>query len=330
MSKHRTVITGITGQDGSYLADKLLDSGNHDIYGLVRRSASPNFDRIKGIKNRVNIIYGDICDPYAVGRLIKEVQPAYVYNLAAQSFVGYSFKNPKATMDANIGGVLNILEAIKAHCPEARFYQASSSEMFGKIRETPQVENTAFHPRSPYGVSKCAAHWLTQNYRESYGLWACNGILFNHESERRGLEFVTRKITRGAASIKMGLQSELLLGNLDSKRDWGYAPDYVNAMVMMLDNDEPTDYVVGTGKVHSVRDFCKGVFECLNLNWEDYVKIDKRFYRPAEVDYLQADYSKIAQELKWSPSVTFEQMIEKMVFSDMKALEEPLKSYANE
>jgi GDPmannose 4,6-dehydratase len=315
------LITGITGQDGSYLAEFLLDKG-YDVVGMVRRSSTVNFQRIEHIQDRIKLAPGDLLDQMSLVDTLREHQPQEVYNLAAQSFVPTSWRQPVFTGEATALGVTRVLEAIRIVDPEIRFYQASSSEMFGKVREVPQNEGTPFYPRSPYGVAKVYGHWITVNYRESYDLFACSGILFNHESPRRGLEFVTRKVTFGAARIKLGLAHDLHLGNLDSRRDWGYAGDYVRAMWLMLRQDQPDDYVVGTGATRSVRELCEAAFGCLDLDWAQYVVVDPRFYRPAEVDLLVSDPSKAKQKLNWEPEVDFEGLIEMMVQADLKLLQE--------
>ncbi len=316
----RALITGITGQDGSYLADLLLEKG-YDVFGLVRRSSTLNFERISHIQDRVEILSGDLLDQNSLLSALAEVEPDEVYNLAAQSFVPTSWTQPVLTGEATALGVMRMLEAVRRIRPNARFYQASSSEMFGKVREMPQSETTPFYPRSPYGVAKVYGHWITVNYRESYGLFAASGILFNHESPRRGLEFVTRKVSYAAAQIKLGLANELRLGNLDAKRDWGYAPDYVRAMWLMLQQDEPADYVVGTGVQTSVRDLVRLAFECVDLDWQDYVVQDEKLFRPAEVETLVADYSKARKILGWEPEVGFAAMVRMMVESDLDLLE---------
>lgn len=321
MSKRRALITGVTGQDGSYLAEFLLEKG-YEVIGMVRRTSTVNFDRIRHIQNDIALVQGDLLDQISLIDILREYRPHEVYNLAAQSFVPTSFKQPVLTGEFTALGVTRILDAIRLVDPTIRFYQASSSEMFGKVREVPQNERTPFYPRSPYGVAKVYGHWITVNYRESYGLFACSGILFNHESPRRGLEFVTRKVTHGAARIKLGLADELRLGNLDARRDWGYAVDYVRAMWLMLQQDEPDDYVIATGETHSVRELCEVAFGYLGLDYRDYVKVDPRFFRPAEVDLLVGDASKARAKLGWSPTVTFEELIHLMVDADMKLLQE--------
>lgn len=320
MSKKKALITGITGQDGSYLAEFLLEKG-YDVVGMVRRTSTINFDRIEHLQNRITIVQGDLLDEVSLIGILREQQPDEVYNLAAQSFVPTSWRQPVLTGECTALGVTRMLDAIRTVSPKAKFYQASSSEMFGKVREIPQNENTPFYPRSPYGVAKVYGHWITVNYRESYGMFACSGILFNHESPRRGHEFVTHKVTLGAARIKMGLAKELRLGNLDAKRDWGYAGDYVKAMWLMLQQPEPDDYVIATGETHSVRELCEVAFGCLGLDWEEYVVVDPQFLRPAEVEQLVGDASKARRVLGWEPEVGFKQLIEMMVEADMEALQ---------
>ena len=313
------LITGVTGQDGSYLAEFLLNQG-YEVIGMVRRSSTVNFGRIEQIQDRITLVHGDLLDQTSLIDIMREHQPDEIYNLAAQSFVPVSWQQPVLTGEFTALGVTRMLEAVRSAVPEARFYQASSSEMFGKVREVPQSERTPFYPRSPYGVAKVYGHWITVNYRESYDLFACSGILFNHESPRRGLEFVTRKVTHGAAQIKLGLARELHLGNLDARRDWGYAGDYVKAMWLMLQQDRPDDYVVGTGKTHSVRELCQVAFDHLDLDWEQYVVTDPEFYRPAEVDLLVSDPAKARKELGWEPEVSFEELIQRMVDVDLAHL----------
>jgi GDPmannose 4,6-dehydratase len=317
----RALITGITGQDGSYLAELLLDKG-YEVHGMVRRLSSENHHRLEPIRDRIQVHTGDLLDQRSLGDVMRAGEPDEIYNLAAMSFVGASWNQPTLTAEFTGVGVTRMLEAMREVCPEARFYQASSSEMFGKVRETPQNELTPFYPRSPYGVAKVYAHFITVNYRESYGLFACSGILFNHESPRRSLEFVTRKITHGAAAIKLGLASELALGNTDARRDWGYAPDFVDAMWRMLQQDEPDDYVVGTGVDHSVQDLVDIAFAHVGLDPAEYVRQDPRFMRPAEVDLLIADPGKAREELGWVPSVDFEQLVKLMVDADLELLRE--------
>jgi GDPmannose 4,6-dehydratase len=312
----KVLITGITGQDGSYLAEFLLKKG-YQVYGLTRRTSTPNYERIKGIVDKITLISGDLLDQHSLSHAIREIQPDEVYNLAAQSFVPTSWSQPVLTGEFTALGVTRTLEALRISKPDAKFYQASSSEMFGKVQETPQNEATPFYPRSPYGVAKVYGHWITVNYRESYNMFAVSGILFNHESPRRGLEFVTRKISHAVARIKLGKQKKLKLGNLESKRDWGYAPDYVEAIWLMLQQDKPEDFVVGTGKTWSVKDCAKTAFEAADLNWQDYVTIDKELMRPAEVDVLRADFSKAKQKLNWQPKTSFEKMMKIMVEADL-------------
>ncbi|WP_027254973.1 GDP-mannose 4,6-dehydratase [Planktothrix agardhii] len=333
MTEHkRALITGITGQDGSYLSELLLEKG-YEVHGIIRRSSSFNTDRIDHIYKdphnpdaRLFLHYGDLTDGTTLRRIIEEVKPVEVYNLGAQSHVRVSFDSPEYTVDAVGMGVLRLLEAIRDYQQrtgiEVRFYQAGSSEMFGKVLEIPQKETTPFYPRSPYACAKVYGHWQTVNYRESYGLFACNGILFNHESPRRGPTFVTRKITRAVARIVKGKQKEIYLGNLDSKRDWGYAKDYVRAMWLMLQHSEADDYVVATNETHSIREFLDIAFGHVNLDWQNYVKFDERYLRPAEVDILIGDPGKAKEKLGWEPSITFEGLVKLMVDSDLKALEE--------
>jgi len=317
----RALITGITGQDGSYLAELLLDKG-YEVHGMVRRLSSENHHRLEPIRDRIEIHTGDLLDQRSLGDVMRASEPEEIYNLAAMSFVGASWNQPTLTAEFTGVGVTRMLEAMREVCPEARFYQASSSEMFGKVRETPQNELTPFYPRSPYGVAKVYAHFITVNYRESYGLFACSGILFNHESPRRSLEFVTRKITHGAAAIKLGLASELTLGNTGARRDWGYAPDFVDAMWRMLQQDEPHDYVVGTGVDHSVQDLVDIAFAHLGLDPAKYLRQDPRFMRPAEVDLLIANPTKAREQLGWELSVDFEQLVKLMVDADLALLRE--------
>jgi len=315
----RALITGITGQDGSYLAELLLDKG-YEVFGLVRRASTGSFERIDHLLHKVTLISGDMSDQASLIDAMRQSQPDEVYNLAAQSFVADSWKQSEYTGDVDALGVTRLLEAIRREKPDARFYQASSSEMFGKVRETPQTENTPFHPRSPYGVAKVYGYYITLNYRESFDIHASNGILFNHESPRRGLEFVTRKITDGVARIKLGMESELRLGNLDASRDWGYAGDYVEMMWRMLQQDEPDDFVVASGETHTVREFCEIAFGRVGLEYEKYVVTDERFMRPAEVDLLHGDSSKAREKLGWVPKVNFRDLVEMMVDSDMARL----------
>jgi GDPmannose 4,6-dehydratase len=321
MERKRALITGITGQDGSYLAEFLLEKG-YEVIGMVRRTSTINFERIRHIQDRITLVQGDLLDQSSLIDILREHRPNEVYNLAAQSFVPTSFKQPVLTGEFTALGVTRLLEAIRLVDPTIRFYQASSSEMFGKVREVPQNENTPFHPRSPYGVAKVYAHWITVNYRESYGMFAVSGICFNHESPRRGLEFVTRKITYTAAKIKLGLAHELRLGNLEARRDWGYAPDYVRAMWLMLQQDEPEDYVIATGETHSVREFVELAFDYLGLDWKKYVVVDPALYRPADVDLLVGDATKARTKLGWAPSVTFEQLVKIMVDADLELVKQ--------
>jgi GDPmannose 4,6-dehydratase len=321
MSKQRALITGVTGQDGSYLAEFLLSQG-YEVIGMVRRTSTINFSRIRHIQDDIHLVSGDLLDQGSLLEIVREHRPHEVYNLAAQSFVPTSWKQPVFTGGVTALGVTRVLEAIRSVDPAIRFYQASSSEMFGKVREVPQTEQTPFYPRSPYGVAKVYGHWITVNYRESYDLFACSGILFNHESPRRGLEFVTRKITYNVAKIKLGLTDQLALGNLDSKRDWGFAGDYVRAMWLMLQQDQPDDYVVGTGQTHSVEELCEAAFSYVDLNWRDYVVQDPRFMRPAEVDLLVSDPTKAREDLGWEPKVSFNKLVQIMVEADLKLLED--------
>lgn len=316
MIKKRVLITGVTGQDGSYLAELLLGKG-YEVFGLVRRSATPNYWRIEHILKYITLIEGDLGDQSSIFQALEIAKPDEVYNLAAQSFVAVSFTQPETTANITGLGVLRLLEAVKQYDKTIKVYQASSSEMFGKVKETPQKETTPLHSRSPYGSAKVYAHLTAGNYRDSYDMFICCGILFNHEGVRRGIEFVTRKITDGVAKIKLGLSSELRLGNLDSKRDWGDSRDYVEAMYLMMQKDKPDDYVIATGITHSIKDLCRVAFSHVGLNWEDYVTVDQRFVRPAEVDLLLGDASKAKRELGWSPKITFEQMIRDMVDEDL-------------
>jgi GDPmannose 4,6-dehydratase len=315
----RALITGITGQDGSYLAEFLLDKG-YDVLGMVRRSSSENFARIEHIKDRMTLVQADLLDQLSIINIIDEHRPGEIYNLAAQSFVPTSWVQPVLTGEFDAIGVTRMLEAIRLVDRRIRFYQASSSEMFGKVREVPQNEQTPFYPRSPYGVAKVYGHFVTVNYRESYNIHASSGILFNHESPRRGLEFVTRKISDGVARIKTGLSDKLALGNLDAKRDWGFAGDYVRAMWMMLQADQAEDFVISTGETHSVRDFVELAFGHVDLDYHEYVVTDPRFVRPAEVDLLLGDSSKAREKLGWSPTVSFENLVKMMVDADMERL----------
>jgi GDPmannose 4,6-dehydratase len=318
MSK-RALITGITGQDGSYLADLLLDKG-YEVFGMVRRSSTENFERISHLTDRITLVQADLLDPTSLAEALEESRPTEVYNLGAQSFVPTSWKQPVLTAEFTAVGVTRLLEAVRRVDPAVRFYQASSSEMFGKVLEVPQNEQTPFYPRSPYGVAKVYAHFITVNYRESYGLFAVSGILFNHESPRRGLEFVTRKVSDGVARIKLGLADELSLGNLDAKRDWGYAGDYVEGMWMMLQQDEPEDFVLATGEEHSVREFAEAAFGHAGLDYEQYVKTDPELLRPAEVDHLVGDASKARAKLGWERRVSFRELVELMVDADLERL----------
>jgi GDPmannose 4,6-dehydratase len=319
LSKKRALITGITGQDGSYLAEFLLGKG-YDVVGMVRRTSTVTFDRIQHIQDDLELIQGDLLDQSSLIEVLREYDVNEVYNLAAQSFVPTSWKQPVLTGEFTALGVTRMLEAIRTVNPEIRFYQASSSEMFGKVQQVPQTEKTPFWPRSPYGVAKVYGHWITVNYRESYNLFACSGILFNHESPRRGFEFVTRKISHGVAKIKLGHATELRLGNLDSQRDWGYAGDYVRAMWLMLQQDQPDDYVVAMGETHSVRDFCEIAFSHVGLNWQDFVVQDPAFMRPAEVDQLIGNPAKAIARLGWEPEVSFKELVQMMVDADLEEL----------
>jgi GDPmannose 4,6-dehydratase len=319
MAPKRALITGITGQDGSYLAEFLLAKG-YEVHGMVRRSSTETFQRLAGFRDDLVLHTGDLLDQRSLVDVLRECEPDEIYNLAAMSFVAASWSQPVLTSEFTAVGVTRMLEAMREVTPGARFYQASSSEMFGKVREVPQTELTPFYPRSPYGVAKCYGHFITVNYRESYDLFAASGILFNHESERRGLEFVTRKVTHAAAGIKLGLQDELALGNLEAERDWGYAKDYVEAMWLMLQEDQPDDYVIATGEVHSVRQLVEVAFEHVGLDPEQYVRIDERFMRPAEVEHLVGDATKAREKLGWVPQTSFEDMIRLMVDSDLELL----------
>ena len=317
----KALITGITGQDGSYLAELLLGKG-YDVVGMLRRSSTVNFERIAHIQNDIELAQGDVIDGASLVHVLRDHEPEEIYNLAAQSFVQTSFGQPVLTGEITALGVTRMLDAIRMVTPDARFYQASSSEMFGKVTEVPQTETTPFHPRSPYGVAKVYGHWITVNYRESYDMHASSGILFNHESPRRGTEFVTRKVTESVAKIKAGVLDEVRLGNLEAQRDWGHALDYVEAMWAMLQQDEPDDYVICTGETHTVQRLCEVAFGAADLDWEQYVKIDEKFYRPAEVELLIGDATKAKEKLGWVPKISFEQMITEMVESDMAALAE--------
>ena len=323
MAAKTALVTGITGQDGSYLAEFLLTQG-YRVCGLVRRASSENCQRIEHIRDQIELFQADLLDQTSMAQVLEQVRPDEVYNLAAMSFVPTSFYQPVLTAEFTALGVTRLLDAIRQLCPQTRFYQASSSEMFGKVREIPQRESTPFHPRSPYAVAKVYGHYITVNYRESYDLFACSGILFNHESPRRGLEFVTRKISNGVARIKLGLDTELRLGNLQAKRDWGFAGDYVHAMWLMLQQDQPEDFVVGTGRTHSVEEFVRIAFDHVSLDWRAHVVVDPKFYRPAEVDFLLADSTKARQQLGWEPKLNFEQLVTFMVDSDLERLERSL------
>jgi len=313
------LITGITGQDGSYLAELLLEKG-YEVWGMVRRASTESYDRIEHLRDRLNFVQGDLLDQPSLTQALVESEPDEVYNLAAQSFVPTSWSQPVLTAEFTAVGVTRLLEAIKQVNPSIRFYQASSSEMFGKVQEVPQSETTPLYPRSPYGVAKCYGHYITVNYRESYGMHCSSGILFNHESPRRGLEFVTRKVTDGVARIKLGMTDELAMGNLDAKRDWGFAGDYVEAMWLMLQQGKPDDYVVATGETHTVERLVDLAFSHVGLAWKDHVRIDERFVRPAEVDLLIGDPSKAKEKLGWEPKVSFEELVAMMVDADMDRL----------
>ena len=319
MSDRRALITGVTGQDGSYLAELLLSRG-YRVHGLVRRASTESSQRLESVRDRITLHAGDLLDHGSLAAVLREVQPDEIYNLAAMSFVPASWTQPTLTAEFTAVGVARMLEAMREACPEARFYQASSSEMFGKVRDAPQTELTPFYPRSPYGVAKAYGHFITINYRESYELFACSGILFNHESPRRGLEFVTRKVTNAVAAIKLGLREQLPMGNLEARRDWGYAPEYVHAMWMMLQQDDPCDYVIGTGISHSVRDLIEIAFDHVGLDPDEHVTEDADLMRPAEVDHLIADASKAREELGWQPETSFEQLIRLMVDADLELL----------
>lgn len=322
-SDKRALITGITGQDGSYLAEFLLEKG-YEVYGVVRRASTETFERIKHITNRISLVQADLTDQVSIIDAIADVRPHEIYNLAAQSFVPTSWKQPILTGDVTALGVTRILEAIRVVDKSIRFYQASSSEMFGQVQETPQTERTPFYPRSPYGVAKVYGHFITVNYRESYNIFAVSGILFNHESPRRGLEFVTRKVTDGVARIKLGIAGELRLGNLEAKRDWGYAKDYVRAMWMMLQHERPEDFVIASGREHTVRDMCEIAFGHVGLDWRDHVKTDPQYYRPAEVHTLLGDCSKARRLLGWEPEVSFEELVRMMVDADLARVKREL------
>ena len=317
MKTKKVLITGITGQDGSYLADLLLEKG-YEVHGLIRRTSTTDLSRISHIQGRINLIPGDLMDQHSLTTAIHEIQPDEVYNLAAQSFVPTSWSQPVYTGELTGLGVTRMLEAVRLAKPDARFYQASSSEMFGKVKESPQTESTPFYPRSPYGVAKVYGHWITVNYRESYGMFACSGILFNHESPRRGLEFASRKVTNAVARIKLGKETELRMGNLDSCRDYGFAGDYVEMMWLMLQQDQPDDYVIGTGKSPSIRDLVELAFRHVGVDMEKHLVIDPKFFRPAEVDRLRADSSKAKAKLGWQPKVSFEELVAMMVDADLE------------
>jgi GDPmannose 4,6-dehydratase len=323
----RALITGITGQDGSYMAELLLSKG-YEVFGVVRRSSVKKFDRIEHLMDKIALMEGDLTDQSSLDSVIHSVQPDEVYNLAAQSFVPVSWNQPVLTGDVTGLGVIRVLEALRRHSPKAKFLQASSSEMFGKVRETPQTEKTPFHPRSPYGVAKVFGHGLTVNYRESYGMFACCAMGFNHESPRRGLEFVTRKVTHQAARIKSGLAKKLMMGNLDARRDWGFAGDYVRAMWLMLQQPEPDDFVLATGKTHSVRELLEVAFDAVGLPSEDYVEIDPKLIRPAEVDFLCGDATKAREKFGWEPKVSFEKLIKMMVEADLEGVQRSESVYA--
>ncbi len=318
----KALVTGITGQDGSYLAEFLLEKG-YEVYGVARRSSTETHERIEHIKDRLHLVHGDLLDEISLVHLMEQIQPDEIYNLAAQSFVHTSWNQPLLTGEFTALGVTRMLDAMRFACPKAKFYQASSSEMFGAAKP-PQNEDTVFHPRSPYAVAKVYGHYITMNYRESYKLFAVSGILFNHESPRRGKEFVTRKISDAVARIKLGVQKELRMGNLDAKRDWGFAGDYVKAMWLMLQQAEPDDYVIATGESHSVREFLELAFGHVGLNWKDYVVVDPKFLRPAEVDFLMGDPSKAKRKLGWKPEVTFEGLVRMMVDSDLERVKRSL------
>ena len=316
----RALITGINGMDGSHLADLLLEKG-YEVYGMERRTSSPNRTNTSHLEGKITFVNGDLTDQNSLLRCLKESDPQEIYNLGAMSFVGESWNTPEQTGDVNGLGVLRMLEAIREDGEDRKFYQASTSEMFGRMVENPANENTPFYPRSPYGVSKLYGHWITKNYRESYKIFACSGILFNHESERRGIEFVTRKITDGVAKIHLGLQDKIVLGNLEAKRDWGYSPDYCEAMWLMLQQDNPDDYVIATNETHSIREFLDNAFEHIGItDWEKYVGQDPRFMRPAEVDVLRGDSTKAQTELGWKPKTSFQQLVYKMVGNDIEKL----------
>jgi GDPmannose 4,6-dehydratase len=324
----KALVTGITGQDGSYLAELLLEKG-YDVIGVARRSSTVTFERIAHLQDNIEVVFGDLLDQYSMIKLLEDHQPTEVYNLAAQSFVPTSFDQPVLTGETTGLGVTRVLDAIRVVDPSIRFYQASSSEMFGKVQEVPQTEKTPLYPRSPYGVAKVYGHWITINYRESYDLHASSGILFNHESPRRGHEFLPRKVSHTVAKIALGLQDELRLGNLDAQRDWGFAGDYVEAMWLMLQQDEPDDYVVSTGETHEVRELVQLAFDHVGKNWEDHVVIDERFYRPAEVDLLIGDCSKAREKLGWKPKTSFPELVAMMVDADIALLKGDLKGISH-
>lgn len=326
MANKRALITGITGQDGSYLAEFLLNK-DYEVFGLVRRTSTVNLERIKHIEEKITLISGDVLDQNSLINAIKESNPDEVYNLAGQSFVPTSWKQPLFTGEATGLGVARMLEAIRAVNPKIKFFQPSSGEMFGRAKEFPQTEKTPFHPRSPYGVAKLYGHWIAVNYRESYNMFCCCAIQLNHESPRRGLEFVTRKVTNTAARIKLGLANELRLGNLDAKRDWGFAGDYVKAMWLMLQQEKPDDYVISTGINHSVRDLVKIAFDYVNLNWKDYVVIDPKFFRPAEIEFILGNSTKALKKLGWAPKTSFEELIKMMVDADLERVENDIKLF---
>lgn len=320
----KALVTGITGQDGSYLAELLLDKG-YEVYGMMRRSSTETLERIEHLKDKVTLVNGDLLDEMSLIHVLEDVMPDEIYNLAAQSFVHTSWNQPVLTGEFTALGVTRLLDAMRYVCPKAKFYQASSSEMYGKVHAVPQNEETPFHPRSPYAAAKIYGHYITLNYRESYNLFAVSGILFNHESPRRGKEFVTRKITDGVARIKHGLLKELRMGNLDAKRDWGFAGDYVKAMWLMLQQNEPDDYVIATGETHSVREFIELAFARAGLNWKDYVVVDPKFFRPAEVDLLLGDPTKAKKKLNWKPDVDFQGLINMMVDADLARIKHQLR-----
>ena len=317
----RALITGVTGQDGSYLAEFLLDK-NYEVYGLIRRSSLEKYDRIKGVAEQIHFVEGDLTDQGSLDHVLEKIQPDEVYNLAAQSFVPVSWNQPVLTSDVTGLGVLCVLESLRKHSPQSKFLQASSSEMFGKVTESRQTETTKFHPRSPYGVAKVFGHHITVNYRESYGIFACSSICFNHESPRRGSEFVTRKVTQQVARIKLGIADRLKIGNLDARRDWGFAGDYIRAMWMMMQQPKADDYVIATGETHSVQELVEVAFSCAGLDWREYVEIDPRLVRPAEVDYLCGDATKAHQVLGWKPEIGFHRLVEMMVQADLSALKQ--------